>query len=222
LSQLRTENSELRQELETAESQISRAEAVEAENARLLEFLELQKSWTEMETVTASVIATVPANYRWAVKIDKGTDDGIRPDMAVVAPEGLVGKIISASSSTSIVLLLIDPQAGAKARVEDKGFNGAIRGNGAEETLSLDGIHPEADVDEGDEIITSGFDEGIFPPSIPIGRVASASGEGAALQQDIEVEPWVDFNSLDFLAVLLESGPFKDDGGDSRAREEDR
>jgi rod shape-determining protein MreC len=216
LSRLRAENAELETALEEAEAQIERAQALQSENAELRETQELAESWTQMETVAAEVIATVPANYRWAVKIDKGSLDGIEEDMAVVAPEGLVGKVIRADTNSSIVLLLIDPQAGARGRVEDKGFTGNIRGNGADEPLSMRGVHPEANVSEGDEVVTSGFDDGIFPPSIPIGRVISASGESAALEQAIDVEPFVDFNALDFVRILLESGSRIDEGTEDK------
>lgn len=207
LSSLRADNTDLRGRVAELSTQIGEAEAIEAENERLRELLGLDESWTTMDRVAATVIATVPANYRWAVRIDRGSNDGIAADMAVVAPEGLVGKIISVQPDTSIVLLLIDPQAAARARIKEKGFTGIARGNGADQSLSLDGVHPEANVQEGDEVITSGYDLGIFPASIPIGEVVDATGESAAVEQDIEVRPWVDFNSLDFVEVLLESGP---------------
>lgn len=207
LSSLRADNTELRNEVTELSAQIGDSEAILAENEELRELLELDESWTTMDRVAATVIATIPANYRWAVRIDRGSNDGVEPDMAVVAPEGLVGKIASVQPDTSIVLLLIDPQAAARARIKEKGFTGIARGNGSDQSLSLDDIHPEANVRIGDEVITSGYDLGIFPPSIPIGEVVEASGESAASEQDIEVEPWVNFNSLDFVEVLLESGP---------------
>ena len=207
LSSLRADNTELQQRVTELSTDIAQAQAIKEENARLRELLGLDESWTTMDRVAATVIATVPDNFRWAVRIDRGSNDGIEEDMAVVAPEGLVGKIISVQPDTSIVLLLIDPQAAARSRIKGEGFTGIARGNGSDQTLSLDGIHPEANVREGDEVITSGYDLGIFPPSIPIGEVVSAAGEGADVEQDIEIEPWVDFNSLDFVEVLLESGP---------------
>lgn len=207
LSSLRADNTDLKNRVAELSTTIGEAEAIEAENERLRELLGLDESWTTMDRVAATVIATVPANYRWAVRIDRGSNDGVAADMAVVAPEGLVGKVISVQPDTSIVLLLIDPQAAARARIKEKGFTGIARGNGADQSLSLDGIHPEANVKEGEEVITSGYDLGIFPPSIPIGEVVQATGEGADVEQDIEVQPWVDFNSLDFVEVLLESGP---------------
>lgn len=219
LSSLRADNIDLENQVTELSTTIGEAEAIKAENERLRELLGLDESWTTMDRVAATVIATVPANYRWAVRIDRGSNDGVAADMAVVAPEGLVGKVISVQPDTSIVLLLIDPQAAARARIKEKGFTGIARGNGADQSLSLDGIHPEANVKEGEEVITSGYDLGIFPPSIPIGEVVDATGEGAEVEQDIEIEPWVDFNSLDFVEVLLESGPALEQ---PEAKKEDR
>ncbi len=222
LSSLRSENESLRDSVTDLSTQIDEAEAIQAENERLRALLELDESWTTMDRVAATVIADIPNNYRWAVRIDRGSNDGIETDMAVVAPEGLVGKIISVEPDTSIVLLLIDPDAAAKSRVKDKGFVGTVRGNGAEETLSMIGIHPEANVREGDEVVTSGFDLGLFPPSIPIGEVVKAEGEGADVEQDIEIDPWVDFNALDFVQVLLESGPYLERPEDKKPDREER
>lgn len=207
ISSLRSENAELEDQVTQLESTAAEAEVIQAENERLKQLLKLDKSWTTMDRVAASVIADIPNNYRWAVRIDRGSSSGIKEDMTVVAPEGLVGKIISVESDSSIVLLLIDPQASASARIKDKGFKGVTRGNGADQTISLENVHPEANVREGDEVITSGYDLGIFPPSIPIGEVVAARGEGADPEQSIRVRPWVDFQSLDFVEVLLETGP---------------
>jgi rod shape-determining protein MreC len=222
LSRLRSENEELRSALSEAEGDISEAEAIEEENEELREFRELDESWTTMDRVTASVIATSAANYRWSISIDKGSDDGIRPDMSVVAPEGLVGKIARVDDNYSIVLLLIDPQAGARGRIKGEEVAGLVRGNGADEPLALTHVDPESRVNEGDEVVTSGYDLGIFPPAIPIGEVVRAVGEGARPEQEIDVEPWVDFNALSFVEVLLETGPYLKDDADGGDREEGR
>ena len=211
LSRLRAQNEDLQADLEVVEGKVSEAEALGEENEELREQLGLDKSWTTMDRVTASVIANIPANYGWAVRIDKGSDDGISKDMAVIDPDGLVGKVIDVEPNSSIVLLLIDPQAGVRARIKGEDIAGLLRGSGGEQFLRMTSVDPELRVREGDEVITSGYDLGIFPPSIPIGEVVSALGEGARAEQEIEVEPYVDFAGLDFVDVLLESGPYLDD-----------
>jgi rod shape-determining protein MreC len=207
LTQLRSENVRLRAELEEAESQISGAQSLEEDHERLTALHELKEPWVTMDRVTAQVIADTAANFKWAMTIDKGREDGIKPDMTVVDVEGLIGKVIDADSNESTVLLLVDPQAGARARIEDADEVGTIRGHGGEESLSLEYVDTDAEVEIGQDIVTAGYDGGIFPPSIPIGEVVSATSEGGALDQDIEVRPWADFDSLEFVFVLLESGP---------------
>jgi rod shape-determining protein MreC len=214
LTSLRSENERLKNELEQAQADVAEAKAVTDENESLRAFHDLDASWLTMDTVTATVIANSPGNYKWAYLIDKGRNDGIRPDMAVIdSTPGLVGKVVRVTDDTATILLLIDPQAAARARVEGaQRYTGVVRGNGAAEELSLEFIDSNASVAVGDEVVTSGYDEGVFPPSIPIGRVTSVSGEGAGSTQDITVEPWVDFSNLDFVTVLLQTGPAPEEG----------
>jgi rod shape-determining protein MreC len=206
LSSLRADNAQLRNELEQMEQRVTEAEAILSENERLVALEGLDESYPTMERLSARVIGRPPANYKWAITIDKGYDDGIRTDMAVIDPDGLVGKVIRVQGDVSTVLLLIDPQAGAKARIDGEPLAGAIRGNGASEALSLIDIDTDAEVSVDDEVVTSGYDNGIFPPNIPIGTVSSVDSQEAALEQDIDVDPYVDFTTLDFVQIIIESG----------------
>ena len=206
LSSLRADNAELRNEVEEMEQRVNEADAILTENERLVGLQGLDESYPTMERLSARVIGRPPANYKWAITIDKGRDDGIRPDMAVIDPDGLVGKVIRADADASTVLLLIDPQAGAKARIDGEPLAGAIRGNGASEALSFVDVDTDAEVSVGDEVVTSGYDNGIYPPNIPIGTVSSVESQKAALEQDIDVDPYVDFTTLDFVQVIIESG----------------
>jgi rod shape-determining protein MreC len=206
LSSLRSENSDLKATVQELETQSAEAQSVLDENERLKDLLDLDESYPTLDRVAATVISNSPANYKWAVTIDRGSEDGIAPDMAVVDPDGLVGKVIDVDSHTATVLLLIDPQAAAKARVLGTGYTGAIRGNGSSRALSLEYIETDALVNLNDFVVSAGYDEGVFPANIPIGRIISVSGEEAATDQRIEVDPWVDFTALDFVEVITESG----------------
>jgi rod shape-determining protein MreC len=214
LSSLQADNVELRNELEEMEQRVTEAESILTENERLVGLQGLDESYPTMERLSARVIGRPPANYKWVITIDKGRDDGIRPDMAVIDPDGLVGKVIRADADASTVLLLIDPQAGAKARLDGEPLAGAIRGNGASEALSFVDIDTDAEVSVGDEVVTSGYDNGIYPPNIPIGTVSSVESQEAALEQDIDVDPYVDFATLDFVQIITETGQRVPSGGD--------
>jgi len=206
LADIRSRNRQLEDRLDRAQAAVREAQNLEAENVRLRNVLELGKSWQSMERATAVVISKAPSNYKWAVIISKGRAEGIRPNMAVIDPEGLVGKVIQADRNQATVLLLIDPDAAAGARVEGERDTGVVRGRGGSEYLSLELIDPDAEVVVGDDVITSGYNGGVFPAGIPIGEVAEVGPQDAGLERDIRVDAAADFTALDFVTVLLETG----------------
>jgi rod shape-determining protein MreC len=206
LADLRSENTRLQAEVKALRSEASQVSPLEHENTNLRKWLKLDKRWTSMRSKTAQVISGPFGNFKWVVTIDKGRAVGIKPDMAVINLDGLVGKVIQSTPNTANVLLLIDPQAAAGARVQGVNDTGTVRGNGANEYLSLDFISKNAHVKVGDKVLTSGYDRGIFPAGIPIGTVARVSTQTAAVQSEILVQPAVDFSALDFVTVLLDSG----------------
>ncbi|MGH2754725.1 MAG: rod shape-determining protein MreC, partial [Actinomycetota bacterium] len=164
LANLREENRELKDELEQLQNEIVQARGLTDENEELLANLELDEPWFAKDKVAAQVIADAPGNYRWAVVIDKGTSDGIREDMAVINPDGLVGKVIPPMRpDEATVLLMIDPNAGAVATTEERGISGVASGNGEGEPLSLQFVEKSAEVQAGERIVTSNYNGGIFP-----------------------------------------------------------
>jgi rod shape-determining protein MreC len=206
LAGLRSENERLKQQVETLESEVRDMPVIARENERLREHFDLEKSWRTMDTTVAEVISSDPSNYRWSVVIGKGKADGIRQDQAVITEDGLVGKVSDTRRNNATVLLLVDPGAAASSEVNAGRDTGLVKGNGGGEYLSLQYIAKDTEVSVGDEVTTSGLDEGIFPPGIPVGTVAEVDSSDAALDQDIRIEPSVDFRSLRFVTVLLETG----------------
>lgn len=207
LTNLREENRRLEAEVEALEAEAARAQGLTAENVELKEILDIEEPWFSMDKVAAQVTGAAPGNYKWAVFIDKGAADGIKEDMAVITPEGLVGKIFQVSENQSTVLLMIDPNAGATATTEEGGATGSIAGNGEGEDLTLGLVDKDAAIEVGNRVITSNFNRGIFPRGIPIGLVSHIGGDTRASQLEIEVTPAVDFGDLNVVLVLLETGP---------------
>ena len=207
LGSLRSKNAELEDTVAQLEAENREAQSLILENQELTAMLDLEDSWVVSERITARVIATGPTNFQWAAIIDKGRSDGIEPDMAVIAPDGLVGKVISASSHQSTVLYLIDPRGAAGARVSGGRDAGTVKGNGIGEPLTFVRVGVNADAAVNDSVVTSGYDGGIFPGGIPIGYISDVGGDARQSTKEIEVEPYVDFTTLDFVQVLVESGP---------------
>ncbi|MDQ4095406.1 MAG: rod shape-determining protein MreC [Actinomycetota bacterium] len=221
LGSLRDENEELRDQVAELRVQAERADAMEEDLVAARNALRLDEPWFTMDYVAVELLANQAANYKWSITISKGEDDGIEPDMAVIDPTagGLVGKTTQPiTDDYATVLLLIDANAAAKAKIEGVGDTGGVSGNGGGEPLSMDYVDPDANVDVGDTVVTSTYDGGVFPPNIPIGEVSSVSADETSATPAIEVEPVVDFDSLNILHVLLETGPVE--GEDKSAADE--
>lgn len=205
LGNLRSENTRLKAQVQEMEQEVREAEALKDDFEELTRLMELDAPYTSGDFVNAQVIGSSPSNYRWARFIDKGFVDGIRKNMAVINADGLVGKVISVARGNALVLLLIDPKAAAGARLEGRRDTGKIQGNGEDQGLSLELIGSNSEVFAADQVITSGQDN-VFPPGIPIGLVDQISGDIRRPDQQIIVDPWVDFTALDYVRVLLDSG----------------
>lgn len=206
LADLRDENKRLEAEVNELRAEVNEARDLSGENEELRATLDLDESWASMDRVTAQVIADAPGNYRWAIVIDSGSSDGIKKDMAVITPQGLVGKVLSADTNQSTILLLIDPSLGVGATTEERRLTGIVSGNGEGEDLSLEFVSKDQTVSVGDRVFTSNYNEGVFPPGIPLGFISQIGGDQRDAALDIDVNPYVDFSKLNFVQVLLETG----------------
>ena len=182
-------------ELQHANAQARRAEQLE-------QLLQLRR--TELPaTMAARVIAADPAAAFRTVTIDRGTADGVRRDMAVLSPLGVVGRVIDEPAAHAAkVQLIIDRNAGAGAVIDRNGAGGVVVGSDGDLPLRMEYVSNLADVSAGDLVMTSGLD-GIYPRGYVIGRIEKVE-RGSGLYRLIAIRPRVDFSSLD--AVLLVTG----------------
>jgi rod shape-determining protein MreC len=146
------------------------------------------------------VADVVYADYTsWLRSLVLYVGDGVERDQAVVAPEGVVGRVVTVAGPYAKVQLLTDRAANVGAMIRRTRRQGIIRG--AEEgSLELDFVPLRSDVRIGDQVVTAGID-GIYPRGIPIGTIV-AIDEGDELFLRIEVAPSVDFGQLDRAFVL--------------------
>lgn len=173
---------------------------IERENGSLRKLLDL-KVRLHLRTTTARVVGVGPSNFEDTVFLDRGTADGIRKDMPVLAGDGLVGRVIQAGAHSSRVTLLIDASASVAARIARDGETGIVQGTGERE-LEFELLDPEADTVVGDRVVTSGYDNSVYPPGIPIGTISRLAPESQSLSRLVFVTPFVDFTALDFVFVV--------------------
>lgn len=209
LQEVRGENARLREEVAQMRVRLQQERAL-AQRARTLEHLLQLRSEAELATVAANVIAGGASPDFRTITIDKGTADGLRPDMAVIAPAGVVGRVITPSARAAKIQLLIDRNAAAGAVVERSRAQGVIEGTGG--GLRMNYVSGTADVQIGDTVVTSGID-GIYPKGFVVGQIESAE-RAQGVFGTIGVRPAVDFTSLEAVLVVLMPGAAADDGAD--------
>ena len=149
-------------------SACNRSAALAQRSEELNKLLDL-KTRTTLETTAADVLAGSAAPEFRTITIGKGSADGLRPDMAVLAPAGVVGRVIIPSAGAAKVQLLVDRNAAVGALVERSRSQGVALGLGTS-LLKLDFVSDTSDVKTGDSIVTSGID-GIYPKGFLIGKV---------------------------------------------------
>ena len=195
---VRAENDHLKKQLGDLQVQFQQ-ERARAERARQLESLLGLQQDLKLDTVSASVIgASASLDFR-GMTIDKGSKTGVATNMAVIAPDGVVGRIVTPTMHASKVQLLIDRNAAAGARVERSRAEGIVVGAG-EETVRMDFVAATADVKVGDTIVTSGTD-GIYAKGFVIGKVETVNN-GDGIYKAIRVRPSVPFNRLEEVLVI--------------------
>jgi len=201
LQQIRRENDDLKQRVAQLEIKVQQ-ERAQAEQTRTLQgLLKLQQD-TAPPTLAANVIGASADAYFRTISIDKGTAEGLRTDMAVIAPAGVVGRIILPTRRAAKVQLLIDRNAAAAALIERSRAQGVVIGTGGG-TMTMAYLPGSADVKVGDRVVTSGIDR-IYPKGFVIGQIESLQ-RGAGEFNGIVIRPAVDFSSLE--AVLVVTAP---------------
>ena len=202
---VRTENIALKKALSDAEIQMQQQRAL-ADRARSLEQLLGLRDRSSLSTSAATIIASGATPEFRTITIDKGRRDGLRSDMAVIAPAGVVGRVVAPTAWASKVQLLIDRNAAAGALIERSRSQGVVVGGG-DDRLELQYVAETADLVVGDVVVTSGID-GIYPKGFVVGRVETVE-KGSSGYKRIVVRPSVDFSSLEEVLVVLTPPPAK-------------
>lgn len=173
-----------------------------AQQARGLQELLGLRQAVDLRTIGARVIATAATPYVRTLTVDRGAEDGVHADDAVIAPEGIVGRIVGAPGPrASRVQLLIDHLAAAGARVERTRASGIVTGGDDGTELRMEYVSNHEQVRVGDRVVTSGTD-GIYPPGFLIGTVASVA-PGPELDLAIRIVPAVRFSRLEDVLVIV-------------------
>jgi rod shape-determining protein MreC len=208
LIHVRSENALLRNELAKVKSDQARLAELEVENKHLAELLALRDA-LGTNAVAANVIGSDANGIQRTLVLASGSSNGLSPGMAVLANEGVVGKIIAVSPNASRVLMIDDHNSALD------GFDQRTRARGIVAGLVDDGVimkyaDRSQDIRTGDSIVTSGLD-GIFPRGLLVGTIKSVRRDGAGLFLGVKITPAVDFRQLEQVLILTQPPPHLDD-----------
>ena len=192
------ENLVLKKEMQTLQVRLQEERAEAQRTDRLRQLLELRER-AHLDTTAAEVIAAAASPDFRTVTIDKGTSEGLKTDMAVISPAGVVGRVILPSRRAAKVQLLIDRNAAAGALIERTRVQGVVEGFG-DGSLRMAYVPGTADVKPGDLVVTSGID-GIYPRGFVIGTIEQVE-RGSGGYHLITVRPAVDFTRLEEVLVV--------------------
>jgi rod shape-determining protein MreC len=192
------ENEELRRENGALKLQITQLQSKAAEADRLAALLKFRQTNVDVPMVSARVIGG-SADSSQSVYLDRGERDGIRKNMGVITPDGVVGKVLESYRDTAQVLLLTDKESGVGAKLAESGIQKPIGGTG-ESLLVMKYVPNEDDVSTGQHVVTSGMDQ-IFPRDLPVGTIEEIKA-GNPFKQ-IRVRPAANLERLEEVFVLL-------------------
>ena len=200
LRNLREESLRLTREAAVLQRRISYLEEQALETQRLQGLLAM-KEISRTEFLAARVVGKDATNWFKTVLIDRGSLAGIRRNQPVVAPDGLVGRVVEVTPTAAKVQLITDPVSAAGGLIQRTRVIGIVSGSlGA--GLKVRYLPLMADIAIGDEVVTSGMG-GVFPKGIPLGRVIAAERRSGALFQEATLAPKVDLSRLEEVLILI-------------------
>jgi rod shape-determining protein MreC len=197
---VRAENRQLKEQIEQMRLEQVRL-SEDATQAHRLQSLLAFKEQFIARTVPAQVIGSSASDLSRSIYIDKGSNDGIAQDMAVITAGGIVGKVLRVYPSTSLVLMINDQSSGVGVLLEKSRLQGVLRGTPDGE-LNVERVMSDEQVTAGETVLSSGGDQ-IFPKGLPVGTVSRVD-PGKEMFLNIKVKPSADLSRLEEVLVVTE------------------
>lgn len=194
------ENKTLLERNRRLETDLKSMKEIKQENIRLKKLLQFKDSHPK-KTISAQVISRDISNWSYYAVINKGYQDGVREDMAIVTGEGLVGKVVNVGTNSARVILLIDSESRVSSLVQETREVGLIEGTGGPflKMTYLD-LHTQAAL--GQTVISSGYG-GIYPKAIPIGEIVQIGEDKNKLSSYAMVRPYPSFSKLEEVLCVV-------------------
>ncbi|MGO9642234.1 MAG: rod shape-determining protein MreC [Candidatus Acidiferrales bacterium] len=201
LRHTRGENLELRRQLAQLQVQNAELQGRASEADRLAVLLDFRESHAGAPMLAAQVVGASPDATSHILFLNRGSRDGVKRDMGVITPDGVVGKILAVYPHVSQVLLLSDKDSGVGALLASTRTQGPVKGSG-DPLLDMEYVSKDEKVTAGDTVLTSGEDH-IFPKDLPVGTVVQMWPDPHSPFLIIRVRPAAHLDQLEEVLILL-------------------
>ena len=208
LSNTYQENQSLKQKIDTIHELEVQLNGLKRDNQKMKETLKLQDTLNDYTLVNATVIARNPDTWRDVITINKGSNDGIQPQMSVMSDNGLVGKVLDVNPTSARIALLSNAdntlvRVAAMIQNEKEPIYGTITGYDEKTNmLVMSQIQATQDIKVGDKVVTSGLG-GISPNSLYIGTVEEVAMDRFGLYKEVKIRPAADTNDVRYVTVVI-------------------
>lgn len=205
-SKVKQENEELAAKNAELENKLIEYNRMKEENTTLREMFDYSQANQNYNYLGCNIVGYSGGNISNGYIIDKGTNDGVKKDMIVITPAGIVGKVTKSESNYSIVQTILNENIAVASMVEitreTTGILQGITDSKNKNLTMLSNIPIDSEIKEGDVILTSGLG-GMYPQEIRIGEVVSVEVDSVGIMKKAIVKPYVDFNKLEGLFVVV-------------------
>ena len=200
IGDLALENRALSEEIVYLRGEMRMANELSRDNQMLRDLLGFVQRFPN-KLISCEVIGRDSTGWWQTARLDKGSLAGVAEGRAVITPAGLIGRTVSVSDRTADVLLLSDPSCKVSVRLARTGVFGVVEGlgakPGAQPVCRMDYVLQTADVQEGDEVVTSGLG-GLFPKGLLVGRVVKVAMHEAGLYQTAWIDSAANLGELEY------------------------
>ncbi len=220
LKEAQAENERLSERIDQLIEENNRLQSDLYELERLRELYQLDQEYMQYEKVAARIIAKDSGNWFQVFRIDKGSSDGIREDMNVMAGGGLAGIVTDVGANYATVRAIIDDDSNVSGMSMRTGDTCNVSGNLTlyqEGRLGLNHIKKEADIQEGDKIVTSNISD-VYLPGILIGYASELTTDANNVTKSGTIIPVAEFDNLQEVLVITQ---LKNEEEDSHAEDPD-
>ncbi len=206
IDKINKENKELKEELNEAKLKLVESERIEIENSDLREALKIEEKYNHFSKLYANIVLRDYSNWNETFVINKGKNDGVKERQTVISPDGLVGFVSQVTANTSVVTTILDPNTSVSVEISTVNALALAKGDfdlKENNQMKLTNLPISTELSVGEKVYTSGIGT-MYEKGLVIGEIEEVVNSKNNVDRYAIIKPYVDFNSLDFVAIIID------------------